>query len=219
MRLNKEAYESLDIQTMSKEIKETRENNNNLQRQLFRNYLTIKSEYEGKHLIISSLMVRMDTLGLKLRFEDYYFVYEELTNSRKRLNDYLLVIESALRTIDEDTKHINQHAIEHGKKIHQEMILIAKSAAVKLEGRRTAQLMLSLDIPEQLDNYYGDRMKEHIAYCVEVIRKECESSDNIEEIVRKKVKILFLEIKHIFKRRITIPETMFIAMKNWNMHF
>ncbi|MBC3888615.1 hypothetical protein GH810_09870 [Acetobacterium paludosum] len=195
LRLSNEAYESLDIQTMSKEIKETRDNNNNLQRELFQNYLTIKSEYEGKHSIISSLMARMDTSGLKLKFEDYYFVYEELTNSRKRLNDYLLVIESALRTIDEDTKHINQHAIEHGKKIHQEMILIAKSAAVKLEGRRTAQPMLSLDIPEQLDNYYGDRMKEHIAYCVEIIRKECESSDNIEEIVRKKVKILFSDRK------------------------
>lgn len=195
LRLSNEVYESLDIQTMSKEIKETRVNNNNLERDLFTNYLTIKNEYEGKHSIISSLMARMDPSGLKLKFEDYYFVYEELTNSRKRLNDYLLVIESALRTIDEDTKHINKHAIEHGKKIHQEMILIAKSAAVKLEGRRIAQPMLSLDIPEQLDHYYADRMKEHISYCMEVIRKECESSDNIEEIVRKKVKILFSDRK------------------------
>ncbi|PKM74892.1 MAG: hypothetical protein CVU92_04130 [Firmicutes bacterium HGW-Firmicutes-17] len=193
--LSNETYEKFNIKTMSKEIKETREYNENLQRELFQNYLSIKNDYDGKHSIIGHLIARMDITGLKLKFEDYYFVFEGLSNSRKMLNDYLEVIESALRTIDEETKHINQHAVEHGKKIHQEMLLITKSANVKLEGRRTSQPMLSINIPDQLDTYYDDRMKEHIAYCMEIIRNECKIGDNIEEIVRKKVKILFSDRK------------------------
>lgn len=190
-----EEYEKLDIELLTNEFKEINKKNESQKTDIYEKYLSIKKEFEGKHSIFVGFMTVMDTNELPLEFEDYYFVFERLSESIKRLNDFIEVINTELRSVEEDTKHLNQHALEHGKRIHQEMLLITKTASVKLEGRRTSQQMLDIDIPEQLDNYCEDRMKGHIDYCIEAIRKDCEAGDNIEEIVRKKVRILLSDRK------------------------
>ena len=116
LRFRGEEYEAIDIQGLSKALKTYDQDNVNLQRRLFTKYLSIKNDFEGKHPVILHFLSELNMEKLTLAFDDYYYIYERLTESRKTLQDYIQVIDNALRMVEEDKHHVIQHALEHGKR-------------------------------------------------------------------------------------------------------
>ncbi len=177
----------LNINELSKELKETRALCTRTFNITNGSYQNIKGEFSGSHTIIDPFLEVASLENHNLDFSECYHVYERTTAANDRLIDYLKIIENALETIEKDKAHVTQHAVLQGKKLYSELSQISSSSSVKLPGRNSPQQMLKIELPDDLDNSVEERMKDHINQCIVLLRTERGDDTTGSLSIRKRV--------------------------------
>lgn len=183
-------FDSIDINTLINNFEKQNRDNDKQRREINKLYNDIKNEYKGKHQVINNFITNMEANETEDGFDDYYYVFERITDCNVRLVDFLSVINNALQTVEDDKNNIIRHAITQGRILYSEMKKITESSYVKLPDRKTPQQMLKINIPKELDVAVEERISAHIKYCIAELRKGYLLQDDIKKFVRQKTNVL-----------------------------
>jgi len=184
--LQKIEIEKVDLQELLSKYTQLKKENQINKDISYRKNLEINNNYKNKHRIINTFLENVKIQdGQAGTFETYYHIYEKIGQSVEKLTEYIAIVNLSLQNIEKDKKNILEHAIKQGKMLYEEMKKISESSRIKI-GERYVQI-LKIDIPQELKDYVEKRIENHIETCIQDLREECKSTEDITKTIESKV--------------------------------
>ncbi len=106
------------------------------------------------------------------------------------LDNYITVVNQDLKDIEKNINHMIIQARIQGVNLYNEMKKISESSYVQLPDRKTKTQKLKLEIPQELDQFVEDRIRNYVNYCITILRGEFAGKDAPAQDIRKKIQVL-----------------------------
>lgn len=144
----------------------------------------LKNSYNGKHAGTDNVLVTLVIPDGSICNEDCNFIIERLTEQCVILREALQVLTSHLEHLESKKEDIIFHAFTHGKKLYSEIKRISESSRVKLFPDKPPRQTLKIGVPDELDSYAEERIKNYVNACIDEIRNEQQKSDFTDKMRR-----------------------------------
>ena len=186
--------EKFNLQELIESYKEIKYENQSYKNNIYRKYVNISSNYKEKHRIINAFLNNVSIKDSEDGdYDTYYYVYEKTIDCLEKLTDYINILKLSLQNIEQDKKNILQHAVKQGTMLYQEMKKISESSKIKI-GERYVQI-LKIEIPQELQQYFEQRIDNYLQECIQSLREECKESEDIKRTIENKVSIYLSDRK------------------------
>ena len=144
----------------------------------------LKSGYKGRHAGLDNVLGALSISGQELDYQACYFIFERLSEQRRLLQENVRILTSHLEHLDNQKENVVYHAFAQGKKLHAELKKISESSRVKLIADKPRQQTLKIGIPDELDAYAEERVRNHVEGCIAGMRQVKKESGLTDKIMR-----------------------------------
>lgn len=186
--IEEKPVEGIELISHLKKYKQLQQENRENKDDVFKKQLEINNHYKAKHRILSTFLETITLNNAEGEFDDFYYLYEKLVNCLEKLTEYIHVLALSLQNIEQDKKNILQHAVRQGIMLYQEMKAISDSSKIRI-GERYIQI-LKIEIPSELNEQVEQRIENHIQYCIQTLREECQKSEDKKKTIDNRIAVL-----------------------------
>lgn len=144
----------------------------------------MRSNYKGRHTGIDNLLATLSIVGCERDYETCYAIFERLSYQRDILGQTVRILESQLEHLDKYKENVVYHAFAQGKRVHAELKKISESSRVKLSHDKPRQQTLKIGIPDELDPYAEERVRNHVNACIDEMRSLKKKNELTEKMTR-----------------------------------
>lgn len=147
-------------------------------------YNNCKMDFKDKNLNLDNIFKGIDPLWYKARlnYEDYYYLFERMSQHREKLNELIAVYENQLANLQRNKKDMVQQSFLQGRRLYEEIQAISEHSKVRLAGRSRPVQMLRIDL--QLDDHESalQRINDYIEACILKVQDKARQDSSDDEL-------------------------------------
>lgn len=174
-----------EYEQLFQRLKNLKQNNVNLERQLNSQYTKLENNYREKNSNIMNIFKGLEPLKQKADqdFAGYYYFYERIEQQNEILNDLLKIYETRLANLERNKNDMVQQSYLHAVQVYEEIQKITEDSAIKLPGKARPVQMLKIEMLPLEEKHAGlEKMRSYIEYCINKVRDEIKRDKKREEI-------------------------------------